>query len=267
VLTNPTRPVNGLRFQVEGPIAFVTIENAAEHNRLTPDALVELSRIAGEAAADDSLHVIVIRGVGSDIFSCGILDPLIRASMQKPEVVNLVLEAMSAFDAIADLPQIVIGGLNGHARAGGVELALACDLRIAADHAKLSMPEARWGGFPGAGGPLRLARLVGRARALDLICTGREVGSEEMEKLGIVQQVVPSSHFDEALHELATNIAGSGPLATRGAKAIMKASEAPGFSSARDLSIELRRQLEWSAGVDEGIRAHRDGRNPRFTGR
>jgi enoyl-CoA hydratase/carnithine racemase len=147
-----TQPAHGLGLRIEGPIAFITIDNTAELNRLSPTAIAELGRIAEMLRGRDDLHVVVIRGAGREYFSTGILNPVLRGQMSKEDVAALVMQAADAFDAIDALPQIVIAGLNGIVRAGGVELALACDIRIAADHVRMSLPEAQWGGFPGAGG-------------------------------------------------------------------------------------------------------------------
>jgi enoyl-CoA hydratase/carnithine racemase len=259
--------VEGLRFETEGPVAIITIDRIAEQNRLSPVAIIGLGRMADALRARDDLHVVFIRGAGQEHFSTGILNPQLRGSMSKDEVIRLVMEAGAVFDAVESLPQIVVAGINGGVRAGGVELALACDIRIAAGHVRMALPEAKWGGFPGAGGPLRLSRIVGRARALELICTGREIDAAEMEKIGLIQKVVPAAEFDCALWDLVKQIAASGPLAVRGAKEIMAVSEEPGFKAARETSDALRQTLEWSSDVDEGILAHREGRVPRYTGR
>ena len=173
---------DGLHFETEGVVANIIIDNESEQNRLTPAAIEGLGRATETLQARDDLHVVVIRGVGRQYFSTGILNPALRGTMTKDEVIELVMQAGAVFDAIENVPQVIIAGLNGGVRAGGVELALACDIRIATDQARLSMPEAKWGGFPGAGGPLRLARLIGRQRALELICTGREIDLHEMNK-------------------------------------------------------------------------------------
>jgi len=170
-------------------------------------------------------------------------------------------------DAIEALPQIVIAALNGAARAGAAELALACDIRLAAAHATFALPEALWGGFPGAGGPVRLPALVGRARALEIICTGRELDAAEMERLGLVLAVHSAERLLPEAHALGARIGASGPLAVRGAKRILNVRGLSGFTAARALSDALRAALEWSRDVDEGMAAHREGRAPRFTGR
>jgi enoyl-CoA hydratase/carnithine racemase len=197
----------------------------------------------------------------------GILDPAVRASYTKEQILELVRLANRTFDAIEALPQIVIAALNGIARAGAAELTLACDIRLAAAHATIAWPEALWGGFPGAGAPVRLPAIVGRARALELICTGREVDALEMERLGLVLAVHPADDLLAQARALAARIAASGPLATRGAKRIINMHALSGFTAARTLSDTLRYALEWSGDVDEGMAAHREGRPPRFTGR
>lgn len=108
----------------------------------------------------------------------------------------------------------------------------------------------------------RLPLAVGRARALELICTGRIIDASEMERLGLVQAVVDGTQLATATRDMAETIASSGPLAIRGAKRIMSARTEPGFRAARELSDALHHALEWSADVDEGIAAHRDGRPP-----
>jgi enoyl-CoA hydratase/carnithine racemase len=114
---------------------------------------------------------------------------------------------------------------------------------------------------------VRLPRVVGRGRALELICTGREVDAAEMLQIGLVERVAPRERFDAELTTLAGTIARAGPLATRGAKRIVGLREEPGFRASREISDTLRRALEFSEDVDESIRAHREGRMPTFRGR
>jgi len=108
---------------------------------------------------------------------------------------------------------------------------------------------------------------VGRARALELICTGREIGAAEMERLGLVLAVYPGARLLPEARALAARICASGPIATRGAKRIVNVRQGAGFASARSLADALRHALEWSRDVDEGMAAHRENRAPRFTGR
>lgn len=256
----------GLVIERSGAVMTLTIDREADMNRLMPEVLSRLGRIAESLREDSSTQVLVIRGAGESFFSMGIMNPAIRASYSKDEIIRLVMTANRIFDAIEALPQIVIAAINGKVLAGAVELCLACDLRYAATHATMCMPEAAWGGFPGAGGPVRLPHIVGRARALDLICTAREIDSREMLDYGIVQAIHAGGELQTAVAAIAERMAANGPLAIRGAKRIVSARLSPGFGPARELADTLRRYLEWSHDVDEGIAAHRENRKPRFTG-
>jgi enoyl-CoA hydratase/carnithine racemase len=257
----------GLVVEARGAILSVRIATPSENNRLLPEALQQLERIGNDLGSDNQIQVVLISGEGRSHFSSGILNPVIRGAMTKEEVVALVRLANRAFNALEAAPQIVVAALNGEARAGGAELALACDIRLAASHATMQFPEAAWGGFPGAGGPYRLASAVGRGRALELICTGRALDAAEMEKLGLVQGVYSGEAFEEAVLSLANKIAVAGPLATRGAKRMIRARLDPGLGHAQDISDALRHELEWSEDVDEAIAAHREARAPVFKGR
>ena len=251
----------------EGRTAVVTLNRPSDQNRLTRDVLLRLEALTAELRDDPELQAIVLTGAGSEFFSMGILNPTVRAGYTKDEILALVRLANRTYDTIESLPQIVIVAFNGAARAGAAELSLACDIRLAASHATFALPEALWGGFPGAGGPVRLPGIVGRARALEIICTGRELDAAEMERLGLVLGVYPADRLLAEARSLAQRIAGSGPLATRGAKRIMNAGATSGFRAARELADALRHALEWSRDVDEGMAAHKEGRAPRFTGR
>jgi enoyl-CoA hydratase/carnithine racemase len=256
-----------LRVARDGGVLTVTLNRPADQNRLTRDVLLTLQELVDDLRNDDAMQAVVLTGTGAEFFSMGILNPAVRASYSKDQIVELVRIANRLYDAIEALPQIVIAALNGAARAGAAELALACDIRLAAAHATFALPEALWGGFPGAGGPVRLPALIGRARALELICTGRELDASELERLGLVLSVHRGERLLAEAQALAARIAASGPLATRGAKRIMQVRDAAGFAAARALSDALRHALEWSRDVDEGMAAHRDGRTPRFVGR
>jgi enoyl-CoA hydratase/carnithine racemase len=252
---------------IDGPVARLVLSRRDDQNRLTEAALTRLGAIAADLATNPDVHVVVIRGQGADTFSMGILNPTIRSRMTKDDVLRVVFLANAVYDAIEALPQVVIAGINGMIRAGAAELVLACDIRVAARHARLSMPEAKWGGFPGAGAPARLPGLVGRGRALELIATGREVDTDEMARIGLVEHVYDSAAFDVELDKLVGAIAASGPLAVRGAKRIVGVRTEPGLRGARALSDALRRGLEATHDIDEGLAAHLANRAPKFTGR
>lgn len=256
-----------IAFEIQGSVASITLNRPDQQNRLAAEHLERLGQIVAEIESSEVIHAVLVTGAGTEFFSAGLLNPEIRAALPKEEVLEIVFLANRIFDALEALPQITIAAVNGAVMAGAVELALACDIRLVADHATLMLPEATWGGFPGAGAPLRLPMTVGYGRALELICTGRQIDAEEMEKIGFAEFVYPGDVLGQQAMNLADKIAASGPLATRGAKQIARARRAPGFHESRELSDELRRALEYSADVDEGIAAHRESRRPKFTGR
>ena len=256
-----------VRVERDGRAMTITLDRPDDQNRLTRDVLLALQRLVDGLGADEETQAVVVTGSGAAFFSMGILNPVVRASYTKDQILELVRMANRLYDAIEALPQIVIAAFNGAARAGAAELSLACDIRLAAAHATFALPEALWGGFPGAGGPVRLPGIVGRARALELICTGREIDAVEMERLGLVLAVYPAARLLPEARALAARICASGPLATRGAKRIVNVRNAAGFAASRALADALRQALEWSQDVDEGMAAHREHRSPRFTGR
>lgn len=256
-----------IQLDLSPPIATITLNRPDDQNRLMLENLERLGEITEQLGGADDIHAIIITGAGDDFFSAGLLNPDIRGSLAKEDVLEIVFLANRVYDAIEALPQIVIAAINGQIMAGAVELALTCDIRIAADHVTMMMPEAKWGGFPGAGGPVRLPGVVGHGRAMELIATGRSITVSEMASYGLVEHVFPQAKLRSAAHEMAETIAANGPLATRGAKQIARERHRGGFQAACDLSDKLRRDLEWSEDVDEGIAAHREGRAPNFKGR
>jgi enoyl-CoA hydratase/carnithine racemase len=248
-------------------VLTLSIATPAEMNRMTPDALAKLEQLATALRHRDDINAVVVTGAGSEHFSTGLLNPKLRASLSKHDIIALVRLANRAFDALAAAPQVVIAALNGPMRAGGCELALACDIRIAADTVTMHLPEAMWGGFPGAGGPMRLAEIVGRGKALQLIATGATIDAREMLRLGLVEEVVPAAELRTLATEMAQRIAAAGPLATRGAKRIIRTRLDASAQAAAELADALRYALEWSEDVDESHAAQAEGRAPRFRGR
>lgn len=259
--------MNGFDFRIEGRIARIVLNRPEDQNLLSRDLLLSLRTIANDLAENPDIQVLTIVGKGTECFSTGILTPALRGQLAKDDVLKLIRLANETFDAIEALPQIVIAGLNGYVRAGAVELILACDIRIAGDHVRLSCPEAKWGGFPGAGAPVRLPKIIGAGRTLELLCTCREIEASEMERIGLIERMVTKQGVHAELDRLASAIANNGPLAARGAKRIVRSRMESGFRAARELSDALRSALEWTHDVDEGIAAAREGRKPHFTGR
>jgi enoyl-CoA hydratase len=247
-------------------VAAITLNRPDDENRMTPAVLERLGAIADALAADTETQVVIISGAGEKFFSAGMLHPKVRVKMTKEQILGIVRLANTVFDKLEALPQVTIAALNGITRAGAAELTLACDLRIAAAHATWGMPEAKWGGFPGAGGPVRLPGIVGRSRALEIICSARELNAADMERLGLTLQTTTAENLLTTARDLAARIAACGPLAIRGAKRIVNARAESGFRAARELSDKLRYALEDTHDLKEGTAALLEGRAPKFTG-
>ena len=262
-----TAATDEVGFVIADRVATITLDRPDDENRMTPAVLERLGAIADGLANDAETQAVIITGAGDTFFSAGMLHPKVRARLTKDQILGIVRLGNAVFDRIEALPQITIAALNGITRAGAAELSLACDMRIAAAHATFALPEAKWGGFPGAGAPVRLPGVVGRARALELICTGRELTAEEMERFGLTLETHPADRLMPAARSLAERIAACGPLAIRGAKRIVGVRSESGFKAARELSDALRHALEWTHDIDEGAAANLEGRAPRFTGR
>lgn len=256
-----------IKFESDGAVATITLNTPEAMNRLNPASLRYFAELVEQLRLSEAIHAVVITGAGDEWFCAGLMNPEIRAAMTKDEVIAYVIEGNRVFDALEALPQITIAAIAGKIMAGGSELALACDIRIAGEHSTLMLPEAKWGGFPGAGAPHRLPMVVGYSHALELIASGKEIDAAEMARIGFAQHIRPKGAVKDAATETARAISANGPLATRGTKRIARIRQEPGFRAARELSDALRHALEWSDDVDEGMAAAREGRAPNFTGR
>jgi enoyl-CoA hydratase/carnithine racemase len=176
------------------------------------------------------------------------------------EAVNVVADAIEAF------PTPVVAAVAGPALAGGAELALACDIRVASERAAFGFPEVALGIFPGAGAPVRLPRLLGAAVARDLLFTGRRVEANEAARLGLVHEVVAPEHLERSALDRAELIARQAPLAIRALKRALLASEGLPAAEAHRVVAQQRRALDATADYAEGLAAFAERRPPRFRG-
>jgi enoyl-CoA hydratase/carnithine racemase len=248
-----------------GAVERWTIQGEARRNSLTMALLREGAEHLARAAADRSLRVVVLRGAGARAFCAG-ADLKERAGMSDAEVAAFHAALRALLDGLAALPQPVVAALNGAALGGGLELALACDLRIAAEGIEVGLPEVGLGIIPGGGGTQRLPRLVGVARAKELILTGRRVPAAEALALGLVTAVVPPGRLDEEALALAARVARNAPVSLRQAKrAIDGGLHLP---LAEGLALEHRLYQDCLPTEDrrEALRAFAEKRPPVFTG-
>ncbi len=252
--------------RTEGIVTLI-LNRPEDQNMLSEEVLTQLHSHFLELDQDHSTRVVVLRGTGTESFCGGVFNPGLKAKLS-PEQVRLRRRlAIELFERIETLTHPVIGAINGRAQAGGFEMALACDIRIAGSHATFSLPESSWGGFPGAGGPLRLSRLVGMGKAMEIIMTGRDVTADEALRIGLVEQVVPSGDFESEIYQFVDRIATTSPLGNRAVKKIIRACPEMSSRVTQVLSDALRELVGSSEDACEGIAAHLEGRPPKYKGR
>lgn len=211
----------------DGDVVTLTIQRPEVMNCLSFPTLKRLRTLFWELSQDLSVRVVMITGAGERAFCAG-ADLKERKTMPLDRVPVFVKNIRRTMDDLEALPQPTIGVINGFAFGGGTEMLLACDLRVAATHAQLGLTETSLAIIPGAGGTQRLPRLIGKARAKDLILSARRVGAEEAERMGLVNRVAKEGELAAAARELAAAIAANGPVAVRAAKrAVDEGSELP----------------------------------------
>jgi methylglutaconyl-CoA hydratase len=249
-----------------GPVAWVTINRAEALNALSGPVLAGLEAAAAELAGDASVRLVAVTGAGDRAFSAG-ADLKERRGMSEAETRARIDTINRCFTTWARLPKVTIAAVNGVAFGGGMELALACDLRLAVERAVLAQTEVRLGILPGAGGTQRLPRLVGPARAKELILLGRRLTAAQALAIGLVDQVVPAEGLAPAVHALGAELEGCAPISVAQAKAAIDG----GLELDLDQGLALeRRCYEATLGTEdrlEGLRAFAEKRAPRFQGR
>jgi enoyl-CoA hydratase len=192
-------------------IAVATVNRPDKLNALNADVIADLGRLAEAVAHDPAVRALIITGAGEKAFVAG-ADIGELAAVDGGEGRHLAERGQGVFRALERLRKPVIAAVNGFALGGGCELAMACHIRLASPRAKFGQPEVKLGLIPGYGGTVRLPRLVGRGRALELLLTSRMVGAEEAERIGLVNRVVEGD-LVEAARQVATEILAMGPLA------------------------------------------------------
>ncbi len=257
----------GSEFRTErrGAVEIWTIDGESRRNSISVAMLSELRVLLDRAAPDRTLRCVVLTGAGDKAFCAG-ADLKERARMRDEDVHAFHEGLRAAFRAIEQAPQVFVAALNGAALGGGLELALACDLRVAAESAQLGLPEVSLGIIPGGGGTQRLARLVGVARAKDLVLTARRAGAAEAFAMGLVSRLAPPPRLLGEAVGLAELVARNAPVSLRQAKRAIDG----GFHLSLDeaLALENRLYQDCLGTKDraEALSAFAEKRSPVFTG-
>jgi enoyl-CoA hydratase/carnithine racemase len=253
-----------IRFEREGRLAWVTIDRPEAMNALDMAHNEELNRVWAEFRDDQDLWVAILTGAGNKAFSAGAdLKTLIPAQgegVMEDWNFGGITRGFKTFKPI-------IAAVNGVALAGGLEMVLACDLRVAADHARLGLAEVKWAIIPGAGGTQRLPRAIPLARAMEMILTGDPITADEAYQLGLVNRVVSADSLMAEARSLAETLLARGPLALRAAKQAVLEGVSLSFDQGLALELDLFSKVMRTEDAAEGPRAFAEKRSPKFQGR
>ncbi|MDF2681771.1 MAG: enoyl-CoA hydratase [Brevibacillus sp.] len=245
-------------------IGLITINRPEVRNALDLGTLREMEEALDKWRHDEDVRAVIFTGAGEKSFAAG----ADIAQLQKRTMIDALLPNMTAtYRKIEEYEKPTIAAINGFALGGGLELALACDIRIAALNAKLGLPELNLGIMPGAGGTQRLSRIIGKGRAMELILTGEIITAERAEQIGLISRAVPQEELLPVANEYASKIATKGPLAVRLAKAVVH--QGADIELGTALFLEKLAQTVLMGSVDklEGTQAFLEKRKPKFEGK
>jgi Enoyl-CoA hydratase/carnithine racemase len=254
-----------LELKKEGHLAWIILNRPERLNSINGKLLEELQRALTELEADRKVKVLLITGKGKAF--CAGADITQFTELNPTEAWKFAKMGREVMTRIENLMKPVIAVINGYALGGGLELALACDIRIASEEAQLGLPEINLGIFPGFGGTQRLTKLVGKGRAVEIIMTGDRIGAKDAEKMGLVNRVVPGSALQEEATKLAEKIAKKSAVALALIKEVVnRGVDAPLQSG---LAME---SIGWGVAFStedkqEGVKAFLEKREPNFKDR
>jgi len=258
--------LENLIYEKKGAIAYVTINRPKLLNALNRATWSDLRAAFEDARDDAAIRGVILTGAGDKAFVAGAdINELARATAVEAEASGRI--GQGVLDLIETLGKPVVAAINGFALGGGCETAMACTIRIAAEHARFGQPEVKLGLLPGGGGTQRLPRLVGKGRALQLIFTGGMIGADEAWRIGLVNEVVPAADLIARAEAILAEIGANAPVAVR--YALAAANKGMETSQSEGLALEAA-YFGLSAGTEdkkEGTSAFLEKRAPQFRGR
>lgn len=249
--------------QIEGNIATLTLATDQPENRLTVAAEADLAGAVTALREEPAIRILILRG-GDDF--CGGLDPATWPEADNPLETWPARSTSRAVDALAAFDRPAIAAIDGLAAGSGLELALACDLRVAGPTARLAFPETGWGTIPSGGGTQRLPRIVGKARAFDLIALGRTIDATEAAAIGLADRPGEDRSALEEAYHLAGVLLTRGPLALRFVKEAIARGQDLTLDQGLRLEADLAIILMTTADRKEGIQSFKEKRPPVYRG-
>ena len=251
--------------EVKNHLAYVTINRPEALNCFDYPTLESLRKVVEEIHINKNVRVVIITGAGQKAFSAG-ADLKERKTLNESEVKRNVKAIRDVFSAIEVLPQPTIAAINGYAFGGGFELALACDFRIAVHEAKMGLTELSWAIIPGAGGTQRLPRLIGQAKAMELILTAEKFSAEKALQLGVLTRVVEQSKLISECETLASKMMENGPIALQQAKYAIRHGMEVDLQTGLAIEAKAYEVIIPTTDRLEALQAFAEKRKPQFKG-
>jgi enoyl-CoA hydratase len=262
----PPMAPDSLLTERDGAVALVTFNRPQVRNALNAATLDALRRTILELKDDDAIRVVILTGAGDKAFVAGA--DINELAVQTPTTARaFALAGQHVFDLVEQMGKPVIAAINGYALGGGCELAMACTIRIAADTASIGQPEINLGIIPGYAGSQRLARLVGKGKAMELLLTGTPIPAAEAQRIGLVNRIAGVSELMNEARTLAEQLARNAPLATRYILDVVNRGLDMPFAAAAEYEATLFGLVAASDDMREGTRAFLEKRKPVFKGR
>jgi enoyl-CoA hydratase/carnithine racemase len=250
-----------------GPVRHVVLNRPEKRNAFDGELVVATGEALRAAADDPAVRCVVLRGAGP-MFSSGMDLGALAALAAAPEHLRAFRRAcLDAWNLAEEMTKPTVCQIHGACIGGALELALACDLRVVASDAVVGLPETRIGLIPDIGGSSRLPAIVGLGRAKELIMTGKLIGGEEAERIGLANRVAPADELEAATQTLVDELLACAPVAVGLAKRVMDASARPALAATLELEVTMQERCAATADFAEGAAAFREKRQPEFSGR
>jgi enoyl-CoA hydratase/carnithine racemase len=250
-----------------GPVRHIVLARAEKRNALNRELIEDLGEAVRDAAGDDAVRVVVVRGDGP-LFSSGMDVGDLSGVSERPRDVRRYRGGILAiWNLLEEMPKATICQIHGACLGGAMELALACDMRVMAEDAVAGLIETRIGLLPDVGGCSRLPAVIGVGRAKELVMTGKVIDGREAHRIGFANRVAPPEELDAATQALCDELLGCAPLAVGLAKRIVDASARPALAVTLEQEVAAQEHLAASEDFAEGTRAFREKRDPEYAGR